>query len=102
MTDIAARPKTPWLRYTIFVLAGLQIALFIIIWADFLLRSPQMDLITRSINRDFSLLLIAPLVLMTIPALVLAILRRWLVLAVILALLPLLAVSGLLALINFR
>lgn len=102
MTDMAARPKTPWLRYAIFVLVGLQTALFITIWGDFLLRGPQMDLITRSINRDFSLLLIVPFGLMTIPALVLAILRRWLVLALILALLPILAVSGLLALIHFR
>ena len=102
MTDTTANPKTPWLRYTVLALTGLQIALFIFIEVDFLLRAPQMDMITRSMNQDFSILLIAPLVLLTIPALVLAIMRRWLVLALILAVLPILAVSGLLALINFR
>jgi len=102
MTDIAVRSKSPWQRFTIFALAGLQIVLFTIIWADFLLRAPQMELITRSMSQGFSLMLIVPFVMMTIPALVLAILRRWLVLALILAVLPILAVSGLLALIHFR
>ena len=102
MTDTTARPKTPWLRYVVLALVALQIVLFVFIEADFLLRAPQMDMITRSMNQDFSILLIVPLVLLTLPALVLAIIQRWLVLALILALLPILAVSGLLALINFR
>lgn len=102
MTDTTARPKTPWLRYVVLALVAQQIALFVFIEADFLLRAPQMDMITRSMNQDFSTLLIVPLALLTLPALVLAIMRRWLVLALILALLPILAVSGLIALINFR
>lgn len=102
MNDTGASPKTPWLRYALFVLVGLQIALFVVIEADFLLRAPQMDMITRSMNQDFAILLILPLVLLTIPALLLAILNRWLVLALVLAVLPILAVSGLIALINFR
>ena len=102
MTDTTARPKMLWLRYVVLALVALQIAMFVVIEADFLLRAPQMDMITRSMNQDFSILLIVPLVLLTIPALFLAIMQRWLVLALILAILPIVAVSGLLALINFR
>jgi hypothetical protein len=102
MTEVAGPPKTPWLRYVVFALTGLQIALFVSLWADVLLRSSSMDMITRSMNRDFAILLIVPFVLLTIPALVLAIRRRWLVLALILAILPLAAVVGFIALINFH
>ena len=102
MTDTAATPKTPWLRYAVFALAALQLAGVAFFWADFLLRYASMDMLTRSMNRDFGLLFMVPIVLLTIPALVLAIRRRWLVLALILAILPLAAVVGFIALINFR
>jgi hypothetical protein len=102
MIDTTASAKTPWLRYAIFVLTGLQIALFVFVELDFLLRSSQMDMITRSMNRDFSILLIIPFALMTLPALVLAVMRRWLVLALILAILPIATVSAFVATITFR
>jgi hypothetical protein len=102
MTESAAQPKTSWLRYVVLALTGLQIVLFALLWADVLLRSSSMDMITRSMNRDFAIVLIVPFVLLTVPALLLAIRRRWLVLALILAILPIAAVAGFIALINFR
>lgn len=102
MIETTASPKTPWLRYAIFVLTGLQIALFVFVELDFLLRAPQMDMITRSMNRDFSILLIIPFALLTLPALVLAVMRRWLVLALILAILPIAMVSAFVGMITLR
>lgn len=92
MTDTAASPKTPWLRYVVLALVGLQVALFVFAQFDYLLRASSMDMITRSMNRDMSIIICIPFALLTLPALALAIMRRWLVLALILAILPLLMV----------
>ena len=73
MTETVAPQSTRWLRYTVLALAGLEVALFLWIELDFLLRSPGMDMLTRSMNRDFSLIAIVPFALFTLPALVLAI-----------------------------
>ena len=79
MTETVAPQGMRWLRYTVLALAGLEVALFLWIELDFLLRSPGMDMLTRSMNRDFSLIAIVPFALFTLPALILAIMRRWLV-----------------------
>ncbi|WP_423069367.1 hypothetical protein [Devosia sp. CN2-171] len=92
MTDTTASPKTPWLRYTVLALVGLQVALFAFAQLDYWLRAASMDMMTRSMGQDMSIIICIPLVLLTLPALILALKRRWLVLALILALLPLLLV----------
>jgi hypothetical protein len=97
MTETAAPQGSQWLRYTVLALAGLEVALFLWIELDFLLRSPGMDMLTRSMNRDFSLIAIVPFALFTLPALALAIIRRWLWLALALAIVPLLLLGALFA-----
>jgi len=90
------------LRYAVLALTGLEVALFLWIELDFLLRSPGMDMLTRSMNRDFSLIAIVPFALFTLPALVLAITRRWLWLALALAIVPLLLIGALFAMFASR
>jgi hypothetical protein len=98
MIETATRRKAPWLRYAVFILAGLEFAVFALIGLEYLVRGGSMDMITQSMSRDFAIVAAVPLVLLTLPALVLAFLNRWLVLGLILALLPVPLVVGFFAL----
>jgi hypothetical protein len=92
MTDRVAEANTSRLRYAVLGLTGLEVALFVFVQLDFLMRAASMDMLTRSMNQDFAILLCIPFAMLTLPALVLALKRRWLVLALILAILPVLMV----------
>jgi len=97
MSEMMASAATNWQRIVVFVLTALQIVAFAYLEIDFLMRSGSMDLITRGINQSFALLLIVPLVLMTLPALGLAVIGRWPVVALVLAVLPIVLVGAVLA-----
>lgn len=87
MTELSTSPKTPWLRNLVLVIAGLQAALFVFLELYFLASAASMDPLGRSIAQAVAMLIPIPFVLFTLPALVLAVMRRWLPLAAILALL---------------
>ena len=96
MSEMMAGAATNWQRIVVFVLVAVQVAGFAYLEIDFLMRSGSMDLITRGINQWFALLLIVPLVLMTLPALGLAVIGRWLVVAMVLAVVPIVLVGAVL------
>lgn len=98
MVQTATRRKTPWLRYAIFVLGGIELAVFAAVCLEYLVRGGSMDMITQSMSRDLAIVSAVPLVLLTLPALALAFLERWLVFALILAMLPVPLIVGFFAL----
>lgn len=97
MSEMMAGAATNWQRIVVFVLTAAQIVLFAYLQIDFLMRAGSMDLITRGMNQSFALLLIIPLVLMTLPAFGLAVIGRWPVVAMVLAVLPIILVGAVLA-----
>ena len=95
--ETVAPQRMPWLRYTVLVLTVLQLALIAYLEIDFLVRAPSMDMLTRSMSQDYALISMIPFVVFTLPALILALMGRWLWFALALAIVPILMTAAVFA-----
>ena len=88
MTEATARPGASGLRIAVLALAGIETAVFGVL--EFLFLSQALssnEQLGRSIGWALAAAMAVPLLLLTLPALILGVMGRWLKLALILAIL---------------